>query len=540
MRLRPTPCTRYQALRVMAFGESDWIGERILHDSVVEHLAMRHACRESSRTSQAVRISSRRAEQLLVRMPGTEWVGSDRCTHSMEQQRVCGRPDAIWRLRHWGAARCDFKLACHCLLVVRRACGSERIRRHVVDHLLMECALCLLAWRVQQRLISSQPESGDDLRKLLRLAHKAIKLLAMVVGHPDLAEEDRTTVSSWAGETLRKVQGELKSTDYSKVTWQTLRSLAFFLEGLVQVHTPAKPLVRSDFVIASRNFLDGVKSCPDRENVDHGFMESCEVALKTLESKRQSDNPVPSVTESRAFAVIDPPSTSQARASGSLSVCKQEEQVQGLVNPSDAIEPASLEPTSASGASLDAEAIRHSMDPSDAVEPADSEPTTSPGNPHNSCSDPASASQSPPSGRTQEQREGSLGVANLSHSGDHRPAPTSSSSPPLNAPLATRSDTTSRALPSLFIQDEQERSMPEQAGNSAETAKPSDSNHSPLEPTSGALSGVPLLSPAGLAIASRTLPSYPFQHIPEDSAPSPCHAIELRHDPAHTSASADA
>ncbi|KAI0359324.1 hypothetical protein OH77DRAFT_1419800 [Trametes cingulata] len=387
---------------------------------------------------------------------------------------------------------------------------------------------------------------------------------------PVASEGHRISVSAWTEEALRQVGEALERVDCSKITWWMLRDLAEFLEELVEVHMYTGLLVCSDFVITWQNILDRVKSCPDYDENDSRlgyWIWSYKSAFQELESKLQSDNTMPSSTEEpHSCAAADLASTSHAGPSGLQSVREQsEQQVSGPANSSHAVEPASLvtsssratapvnssimpaaasRPKTSEPVQEQAGQILHSAGPSDAVGTAGLEPTSSPAIASlDSSADSASASQSPPSEHAKEQREGSTGTANLSHSIDLRQAPASSTGPPLNAPLAsiaTRSDTALQPPPSSPVQEAQKHSEDEKAENSADTANPAKPDHSHPEPASSALSGVliPSPGPAGSASVSQTAPWHPLQDEANCCAPTRSDPIVPRDNPARGSASA--
>ncbi|KAI0359412.1 hypothetical protein OH77DRAFT_1023851 [Trametes cingulata] len=339
--------------------------------------------------------------------------------------------------------------------------------------------------------------SGDKLIEFVCQACKLMILHEMIMTDPDASEEHQTSLSAWTGEVLCEVQDVLKRVDSGEINFENLWNLVEFLEELVEVHTLARLLVHSDFVIALRNFIDRVKSRPGYDENDSRlgyWIRRCKTALQELESKLQSDIPAPSATETHASAGADLASTPQARPSEIQSVCEQsEEQVSGPANSSDAVKPASLVTTSSpAGPPVNSPVVPAFASQSPPSESVDSEehmksnlgpvhPSYSDPRPEptsfsvsalvNSSPAPASASHSTPSEPVHAQSEGKADPASLSGVDDPRPASASSSDPSLSAPLTSdTSDTNGRPSPSSSGQDEKRGSLSKKVGYGADTA----------------------------------------------------------------------
>ncbi|KAI0348824.1 hypothetical protein OH77DRAFT_1526131 [Trametes cingulata] len=170
-----------------------------------------------------------------------------------------------------------------------------------------------------------------------------------ITADPDSSEEHRTSQSAWTWEVLREVKDALERVECSTITWRGLWDLVELLEKLVEVHTLARLLVRPDFVIAWRNFIDRMNSLPCWNDHHRDDFRRCESALKKLESKLQSDSPAPFATESHPLTWCSGPA-SASQSPPSEPAQEQREGSPGTANPSDPDD--TREPTSSSVPSL--------------------------------------------------------------------------------------------------------------------------------------------------------------------------------------------
>ncbi|KAI0363347.1 hypothetical protein BV20DRAFT_148226 [Pilatotrama ljubarskyi] len=145
--------------------------------------------------------------------------------------------------------------------------------------------------------------SGDEFFPSTDLVHILVRCRTRMMTAPDASEDDRNTLCTYTEEALGQFQAALGKVDCNTVTWSHLGALERLLRTLHNEHTPARPLVRMEFILAVRYFLSTVKSRSDLDRYDRSKIEECETNLNGLESMIQSDNSLPPATGLHSAAV---------------------------------------------------------------------------------------------------------------------------------------------------------------------------------------------------------------------------------------------